>query len=237
MEIGRSDGCQPPLLHQLDNNKLAESCAIDGVVKKDATSPQHARDIVYHGVPGSNVLQHIAAIDNVERLVCEGQVVAVSRAIIDYQSLLSRMSPRCVERRLGWIDTRHDKAHRGKFFSEQSATAAHVQGSPPPRFDLQMPDDPPKVGQAPRVRESFEDVEKTVLVPPAVRQPVVDIVVDARSGSVSHRCPPACCRLGHGPTGAGCGSGNVCTAVDAPPKAIPATTTRITRMNAATSSR
>src|SRR2546428_140406 len=101
MKVGRSDGCQPPLLHQLDNNKLAERCAIDGVVKKDATSPQHARDVAYHGVPGSNVLQHIAAIDNVERLVFERQVVAVSRAIIEYQSLLSRMTPRCVERRLG----------------------------------------------------------------------------------------------------------------------------------------
>lgn len=69
MHIGRKESGKAPLLRHLDDHKLTERCAINGIVEKDSILLEHTRNLANHGVPIRNVLQHVAAIDHLERLV------------------------------------------------------------------------------------------------------------------------------------------------------------------------
>src|SRR5215467_9205541 len=94
VKIRRRQPCKPPLLHQLHDDNLAEQGPVDRVVEKETVGLEDACDLSYNCVPVSNVLEHVAAVNDLEALVFERKRRSVPEAIVDVQTILLRVRSR-----------------------------------------------------------------------------------------------------------------------------------------------
>src|SRR5947209_11594544 len=86
VEVGRRAPRPFPLLKDADDSDPAPQRSIDGVVKKNAATLQHTGYFSDHLAGILDVLEDVAADDDIMRFGGEGQPLARSREIADGES-------------------------------------------------------------------------------------------------------------------------------------------------------
>ena len=142
------------------------------------------------------MLEHVAAVGDVEGLVGERQLLARADRVLDVEALRRGVGARRLDRLRGGVDAGHAAAEPRELLREQAAAGADVQCGLALRVDPELLDQhAAHVAEARRVDARAQQAEHRVVVPPRVGEAVVELVVDRhaapRSCGAQHRPPRA----------------------------------------------
>jgi hypothetical protein len=76
-----------------------------------------------------HVLEHVAAVSQVELAVCCGQPLAGSDPIVNIETGGGGVAPGRLDRHLGWIHPDHPASETRELFGHEPAPAADVEGT------------------------------------------------------------------------------------------------------------
>lgn len=128
------------------------------------------------------MLEHVAAVDGVKARVQERQLLAGAVLVVDLKAACARVRASRLKRAGRWIDAGHAGAERGELLGQKAAAAADIEDLEAHRIDPELLGEDALHVAEPGGGSRAQHGGKSVFVPPAVAQAVVDGVVDRHDG-------------------------------------------------------